>query len=130
MEIRKYTEFDTAKLFDMMMEEGADWECYWGEAGAERYKASLASSSTYVAYEGGSLCGYLRFKEDNGFGIFVYDLLVTKSCRGRGIGKKLIEQVSSDYPDEDTYVMSGADGYYEKLGYSREGSIFKVIPRG
>jgi ribosomal protein S18 acetylase RimI-like enzyme len=79
-----------------------------------------------VAYEGDSLCGYLRFKEDNGFGVYIYDLLVTKSCRGRGIGKKLIEQVCSDYPEEDTYVMSGADGYYEKLGYSREGSIFKV----
>jgi ribosomal protein S18 acetylase RimI-like enzyme len=126
MEIRKYSESDAMKLFDMMKAEGTDWECYWGEAGAERYQSALESSSTYVAYEGETLCGYLRFKEDNGFGVYIYDLLVTKHCRGREIGRKLIEQACSDYPEEDAYVMSGADGYYEKLGYCREGSIFKV----
>jgi ribosomal protein S18 acetylase RimI-like enzyme len=126
MEMRLYTKTDDEQLFDMMREEGKDWSCYYEETGIDRYKRALRSSRAYVAYEGPVLCGYIRCKEDDGFGIYVYDLLVRPAYRGREIGRKLMERVCSDFPDEDVHVMSGVDGYYEKQGYSREGSIFKV----
>lgn len=72
------------------------------------------------------VCGYARCREDDGFGVYVYDLLVRKAYRGREIGKSLMERVCQDFPDQPVYVMSDVDSYYEKLGYRREGSIFEV----
>lgn len=37
-----------------------------------------------------------------------------------------MERVCQDFPDQPVYVMSDVDSYYEKLGYIREGSIFRV----
>ena len=126
MEIRTYSRTDEAHLFDMMREEGSEWAGYWGESGIEKYKTALANSITYVAYEGNELCGYARCRDDDGFGVYVYDLLVKKSYRGNSIGRMLMERVCTDFPNATVYVMSDVDGYYNKQGYCREGSIFKV----
>ena len=126
MEIKTYSKDDEEKLFDMLREEGAEWSSYWGEPTMKNYKKALASSIVFVAYEGGELCGYVRCRDDDGFGVYVYDLLVRKSRRGKSLGRRLLEQVCLRYPDDTVYVMSDADEYYEKQGYRREGSIFEV----
>lgn len=126
MEIRLYLKKDAAQLFEIMKEEGTDWECYYSEAVKEKYQQALDSSITFVVCQGDILCGYVRCRNDNGFGVYVYDLLVKKSYRGQKIGQKLMDFVRSQYPENTVYVMSGVDEYYEKLGYNRAGSIFIV----
>lgn len=126
MEIRKYSKADEALLFDLLVDEGDEWADYHGAAGRDRYVKALESSITYIACDGAVVCGYARCREDDGFGVYVYDLLVGKTHRGRQIGKRLLEQVRRDYPNQPVYVMSDVDTYYEKLGYRREGSIFEV----
>ncbi|HOW23194.1 MAG TPA: GNAT family N-acetyltransferase [Sedimentibacter sp.] len=108
------------------MEEGEDWKDYHGEKGRSMYIKALKSSITYVVYDDAVLCGYVRCREDDGFGVYIYDLLVRKSYRGRQLGKMLMDQVCRDFADQTVYVMSDEDPYYEKLGYIREGSIFIV----
>jgi len=95
-------------------------------AGRDKYIKALESSITYIACDENLVCGYARCREDDGFGVYVYDLLVRKTHRGRQIGKSLMERVCQDFPDQPVYVMSDVDTYYEKLGYRREGSIFEV----
>lgn len=126
MEIRKYSASDAERLFDMMREEGPDWECYFADGAADGYRQVLDCCVTYVAYEGDVLCGYVRCRDDDGFGFYIYDLLVRRNSRGRGIGRKLMEMACSNYPEGAAYVLSGADGYYEKQGYRREGSVYKI----
>jgi ribosomal protein S18 acetylase RimI-like enzyme len=126
MTIRRYTKEDEEPLFEMLREEGDDWSDYYGEKGYARYKKALESSIVYVASEDGILCGYARCREDDGFGVYVYDLLVRKACRGRQLGRMLMEQACADFPEQTIYVMSDVDPYYEKLGYKRAGSIFEV----
>lgn len=126
MEIRQYRKTDEVLLFDLLIDEGEDWVDYHGPAGRSKYIKALESSITYIAYDENLVCGYLRCREDDGFGVYIYDLLVRKSYRGRQIGKCLMERVCRDFPGQSVYVMSDADQYYEKLGYHREGSIFKV----
>lgn len=126
MLIRRYTGADRASLFEMFREEGEDWSDYYGEAGYPRYVKALESSIAYVACDGGMLIGYIRCREDDGFGVYVYDLLVQKHQRGRQIGKMLMERVCEDFEGQPVYVMSDVDPYYEKLGYKKEGSIFIV----
>ncbi len=126
MEIKKYSKADESLLFDLLVDEGDEWSDYHGVAGRDKYIKALESGITYIACDEALVCGYARCREDDGFGVYVYDLLVRKSYRGRRLGKSLMEQVLKDFPNQPVYVMSDVDPYYEKLGYRREGSIFEV----
>jgi ribosomal protein S18 acetylase RimI-like enzyme len=126
MEIMKYRKADESLLFDMLVGEGDEWKDYHGSAGRRMYIKALETSITYIAWDETLVCGYARCREDDGFGVYVYDLLVRKSYRGKQIGKNLMERVCQDFPEQPVYVMSDVDRYYEKLGYRREGSIFEV----
>ncbi len=126
MQIRPYTPADEAILFNLLSDEGEEWSDYHGPTGRPMYLRALASSHTWIAVEENQVCGFVRCREDDGFGVYVHDLLVRRACRGRQIGRLLLAQVCREYPDQTVYVMSDADPYYEKLGYRREGSIFAV----
>jgi GNAT superfamily N-acetyltransferase len=127
MDIRRYTKEDAEPLMELIQAEGEDWACYSAPGAASKYIRMLGDSITHVAEEGGRLLGYARSIADGSLYIFICDLLVDKRSRGRGIGRALMERVCADYPDHTVYVMSGADEYYAKQGYIREGSIFRVV---
>lgn len=121
--IRKYNAaLDYEKLMDLIKSEGEEWKEYLNPI----YIEALEKSITYVALNGGELCGYSRSLSDSGIFLWVIDLLVHKNHRGFSIGKKLMDCILNDYPDIDVYVMSDVDPYYKKLGYEKEGSIFKL----
>lgn len=124
--IRRYTENDTQELFSLIEREGEDWIDYWSIPNRPKYTAALRSSIVYLLFSGDKLCGYLRARDDNGYGVYVYDLLVDRPHRGKEYGRLLMKQVCRDFPCDDVYVMSGVDGYYDKLGYEKEGSIYRV----
>ncbi|MER2063375.1 MAG: GNAT family N-acetyltransferase [Alkalibacterium sp.] len=124
MKINTMTKEDIENIFNMIKQEG--WIDYYNESGYENYIEALQSSITYVAYDGSRACGYVRCLEDHGFGVYVYDLLVRKECRGKCLGRRLMERIHTDYENQPLYVMSEVDDYYEKLGYIKEGSIFKL----
>jgi ribosomal protein S18 acetylase RimI-like enzyme len=128
MEIRKYTrENDEAGLMQMIRDEGQEWSCYWADGFSDKYMSALENSITYVAYEGNEICGYSRSLDDCGFYIYICDLLVKPTFRGRGLGRKLMECLCRDFPDQVVYVMSDVDEYYIKQGFKKEGSVFEVI---
>ncbi|MEA5018547.1 MAG: GNAT family N-acetyltransferase [Erysipelotrichaceae bacterium] len=127
MEIRKYQrEKDEVKLMALLKKEGEAWSCYWQEEVSLKYKEALVNSITYVAYEGDLLCGYCRALDDQGFYLYVCDLLVDIDHRGKAIGKQLIEKLKDGYPHQNIYIMSDVDQYYLKQGYQLIGSIFEV----
>ncbi|NLT39089.1 MAG: GNAT family N-acetyltransferase [Clostridiales bacterium] len=127
MVIKKYDTTIESLLFDMLADEGDDWREYYGAKGREKYRKALGSSIAYVAFDGEHACGYIRCREDDGFGVYVYDLLVRRTHRGMSIGAALMDQVRRDFPCQPVYVMSDVDPYYEKLGYRRVGSIFLAV---
>jgi ribosomal protein S18 acetylase RimI-like enzyme len=126
MEIRQYSKADENLLFDLLIDEGDDWIDYHGPVGRSKYIKALESSITYIVYDENLVCGYASCREDDGFGVYIYDLLVRKTHRGKRIGKALMERVLKDFPNQPIYVMSDVDPYYEKLGYRKVGSIFEV----
>lgn len=126
MEIRVYKKADDEDKLMEMIENEEGWT-YSDDNMSEKYRAALEKSITYVAYEGDVLCGYSRSIDDCGFYVYVCDLLVKPEYRGKNIGRKLMECIYADYPDQIVYVMSDVDGYYKKQGYQRAGSIFEVI---
>lgn len=126
--IRRYDPADEQAFFAMLEAEGEDWRDYSGPAGRASYARAMRSSVAYVLLVDGELCGYARCREDDGFGVYVYDLLVRAPHRGRHLGRALMERVCADFAGQTVYVMSDVDPYYEKLGYHREGSVFVVTP--
>lgn len=123
LNIRKYNPPEDYKnLLHVIASEGDEWKDYLQEG----YQEALEESITYVAYVDDFLCGYVRSMSDFGLFVIVIDLLVHKEHRGNAIGKKLLDCIALKYSNQDIYVLSDADGYYEKIGYDKEGSIFKV----
>ena len=123
VKIRKYDHTnDYNELLKLIKTEGEEWKDYFHP----KYKLVLKMSITYVACVDEKLCGYSRSVNDFGLYIWVIDLLVNKQYRGHSIGKKLMECLISDFPNQDVFVMSDVDEYYKKLGYKKVGSIFKV----
>jgi len=85
-------------LASSYVDEGDDWSDYHGQAGREKYIKALESSVTYLAWDENLVCGYARCREDDGFGVYIYDLLVRKTHRGRQIGKSLIRGCAKTSP--------------------------------
>ncbi len=127
MNIRKYVaETDAAALDALSRSVGDDWSDYWTGDGAARFQAALATCTVFVALDADKIVGYIRARDDGGFGVYVYDLLVAESSRGAGLGHKLIDAVAAAYPTSPLYVMSDVDDYYTKQGFERIGSIFQI----
>jgi GNAT superfamily N-acetyltransferase len=126
MIIKKYTPEDEQKLFELLENEGKEWQAYWHGEGKEKYLKAIANSLVYVLYVGETLCGFARCREDEATGVYVYDLLVNPAYRGNEYGRLLIEKVVADYPNTSVYVNSDVNPYYEKLGYKAIGTIFIV----
>ncbi len=123
IEIKKYDHSrDYDNLLKIIKSEGEEWKDYLNS----KYQEALKQSITYVAYADNELCGYSRSIDDFGLYVWVADLLVDNRYRGHSIGKKLVECLLTDYPNQDVFVMSDVDEYYKKLGYRKEGSIFKI----
>lgn len=123
VEIRKYNpSIDYDGVLALVRSEGSEWKDYVKPT----YRRALEQSITYVAVIDGEICGYSRSINDSKLFIWVIDLLVHIDNRGYSIGKQLMECIHNDYPNMDVYVMSDVDEYYAKLGYKKEGSIFKV----
>lgn len=125
MKIRKYKPEDADALFALIEREGEEWSDYYGP-NRDKYLKALESSTVYLAFEGDVLLGYCRCRDDDGYGVYVYDLLVDKDYRGKNHGRKFIQVVSLDHEGEDVFIMSDVDEYYEKQGYERHGSIFQA----
>ena len=123
--IKRYTKHDEVALFELMEREGTEWEEYYDRR-KEKYKTALANSVAYIICEDDVLCGYCRCRNDDGFGVYIYDLLVDKKHRGKQFGNLLMMQVRTDFPDDTIYVMSDIDPYYEKQGCTCVGSVFEV----
>lgn len=102
-----------------------DWNSFTGAGTIDVFKSVLLSSETYICTSQTVICGYLRALVD-GFGIYVCELYVAPGYRNSGYGKELLGKVKQQHPRQDVYVLSDEDLYYEKLGYKRVGSIFRL----
>ena len=111
MEIKRYSKTDESLLFDLLVDEGDNWSDYHRPAGRGKYIKTLESSITYIACTDTLVSGYVRCREDDGFGVYVYDLLVRNTHRGKQIGKTLMERLFNDFPNHPIYEMSDVDPY-------------------
>jgi ribosomal protein S18 acetylase RimI-like enzyme len=108
-----------------LLEKEPDWSLFLNDDVIDTFKGALIESETFLCQSKGNVCGYLRSLVD-GFGIYVSELYVAPQYRGHGFGSELLAKVKEEHPRQDVYVLSDEDAYYEKLGYQRVGSVFKL----
>lgn len=120
----KYQKKHEQELISLLGKE-PDWRSFLGDDAIDKFKDALLESETFLCETEGNICGYLRALVD-GFGIYISELYVSPKYRGAGFGAELLERIKQEYPKQDVYVLSDEDAYYEKLGYQRVGSVFKL----
>jgi ribosomal protein S18 acetylase RimI-like enzyme len=122
--ILKYQSEHEDELLALIRNE-PDWSSFVSEGAIDTFKDALLEGETYLCESQGNICGYIRALVD-GFGIYVSELYVAPGCRGNGYGEELLSKVKQEHPNQDVYVFSDEDLYYEKLGYKRVGSVFQL----
>ena len=125
MEILRYKrEHEDAVI--SAIKEDPDWDMFTKESSIGNYRKELLESITYVCYENGAFCGFLRALLDDCLAIYISELFVVPEWRKRTIGRTLIARVKMDFRHLTVYALSDEDDYYEKLGYRKVGSVFEI----
>jgi len=122
--ILKYQKEHELELISLLGKE-PDWSSFLNDDVIDTFKKALLESETFLCESKGTICGYLRALVD-GFGIYISELYVAPQYRGSSLGSMLLAKVKQEYPNQDVYVLSDEDVYYEKLGYRRVGSVFQL----
>lgn len=123
-EIFKYKKTHEEKLLSLLVIE-PDWNSFTSEDSIGKFKQALLNCETYICVVNGEVCGYIRAIVDS-FGVYISELYVSPSQRNQGYGRSLLVTLKDKYSDQDVYVLSDEDLYYEKLGLNRAGSVFQL----
>jgi len=125
MEILRYKIEHEEAVLSAIKEDPA-WDIFTNDSAIDNYRRSLHTSITYVCYDSGDFCGYLRALLDDGFAVYISELYVTPKWRNRTIGRSLLSRVKMDFHCLTVYALSDEDAYYEKIGYKKIGSVFEI----
>ena len=125
MEILRYRSAHEKALFAAIKKD-ANWALFTSDGAIDNYRKALKKSITFVCFDKSEFCGYLRALLDDGFAVYISELYVVPECRNRTIGRSLIAQVKKEFDSLTVYALSDEDAYYEKLGFTRIGSVFEV----
>ena len=125
MEISRYKPEHEDALISAIKED-PNWDIFTNEKAIDTYKKRLRESITYICYENGEFGGYLRALLDDGLAIYISELFVVPERRNRTIGRTLIAKVNTEFGHLTVYALSDEDAYYEKLGYTRVGSVYVI----
>ncbi len=102
-----------------------DGHSFWA-AGRQRTQLvrMLGGSQVVVsAWQGRALVGFGRATSDGVFRAVLWDVVVAEDHQGRGLGRRIVEELLSSPPvaaAERVYLMTTTgEGFYEKLGFKR-----------
>ena len=99
-------------------------------------KAFEASHTTVFVYHGDRLIGFGRAISDGAYQAAIYDCAVLPEFQGRGIGKKIMNEILSSVSHCNVilYAAPGKEGFYQSLGFRgisvSTGSLFTLVVDG
>ena len=85
-------------------------------------RAHAASFACVYAWDNGKLVGSARAVSDGVLYATIYDVVVDPACQGKGVGRKLVQNLIDRLPVERIFLTSVPDkqGFYAKLGFLRQ----------
>lgn len=108
-------------------------ESYWAnERSDQKIKKSLEGSTCFGAYYNNQQIGFARVVTDGATVYWLCDVYVDEAYRGLGVGKKLIETITTHEDYRNVFgILSTRDahGLYEPYGFVRDhGKTLTRIP--
>lgn len=82
-------------------------------------------SQWVIAEEEGIIRGFARYITDNVLTIYLCDIIVDPSFRGKHIGKTLIDEIFKENPGLRIDLASFEDGFYEKIQFRPIGNAYR-----
>lgn len=99
-------------------------QSYWAnERSDEKIKKSLEGSTCFGAYYDNRQIGFARVVTDGATVYWLCDVFVDEAYRGQGVGKKLIETITTHEDYRNLFgILSTRDahGLYEQYGFVRD----------
>lgn len=99
-------------------------QSYWAnERSDEKIKKSLEGSRCFGAYYDNRQIGFARVVTDGATVYWLCDVFVDEAYRGQGVGKKLIETITTHEDYRNLFgILSTRDahGLYEQYGFVRD----------
>ncbi|MBL8130897.1 MAG: GNAT family N-acetyltransferase [Anaerolineae bacterium] len=93
----------------------------------------IATPLVLAAFDGDRLIGIARVLTDDLFRAYVEDVIVDESCRGRGIGKQIMEALMERLAHVEEITFNCEEHlipFYEQFGFERFSMTFMHIWRG
>jgi ribosomal protein S18 acetylase RimI-like enzyme len=89
------------------------------QAGQYRGISRAARTNLPPAASAGDIAGFLYLLNDGEVQAYIATMAVHAGSRGRGIGTRLIQEAFAACGARRIDLLSGADGFYEKLLHQR-----------
>jgi len=126
-----YRDFDAdllSPLAEMAIAEG--WDSFRNPGTAKKAFTS-PGCIVVVAFEGDKPVGFIQMQTDLGIHAHISNILVLAACRGRGIGRRLVEFAfdRSGAKYVDLVSTEGSDDFYRAFEH-QEFPGFRIYPRG
>ncbi|MEF3301691.1 GNAT family N-acetyltransferase [Paenibacillus sp. GYB003] len=97
---------------------------YWAnKRSKETIEKSIRNSICYGAYFQNKQVGFARVVTDGATMYWLCDVFIDETCRGKGIGKKLVETIVNSEPLRNLTGLLGtkdAHGLYEQFGFQSD----------
>jgi N-acetylglutamate synthase-like GNAT family acetyltransferase len=120
--LRKAEEADVPRIRELMRSVPGFWSSDWRHNALEL----ALGSSTVLAYVWENESQILGFvcAHDLGFRAYLNELVVAEPCRMNGIGRSLVERVTSELNSRGCRVVisdvwKDAQGFYESMGWTK-----------
>ncbi|MGT2846808.1 GNAT family N-acetyltransferase [Streptococcus massiliensis] len=100
----------------------------WTNFTKEKVAAMLEASASIwlVLEEAGEIIGFARYITDGVETTFIGEIIVAKSHRRQGLGRRLIEEIEARQPATRIELASEEDGFYKALGFIPIGSALRL----
>lgn len=100
----------------------------WTNFTKEKVAAMLEASASIclVLEEAGEIIGFARYITDGVETTFIGEIIVAKSHRRQGLGRRLIEEIERRLPATRIELVSEEDGFYKALGFRFVGNGFRL----
>ena len=118
IQIKETHEFTVEQLQDLFLSVG--WSS--GHYPQRLVVAMRNFEAVYAAWDGDLLVGLICAMDDGSMTAYVHYLLVRPEYQGRGIGKRLVQEVKERYSEYLRVVIVAYDdevGFYEGCGFKR-----------
>ncbi|MBT8370437.1 MAG: GNAT family N-acetyltransferase [Desulfobacterales bacterium] len=132
--IREATFIDRPAIKKLMQSEEGFWQDSWHDDVID-HGIKSAYKLAFVWEESNQVVGFIC-AHDLGFRVYLSELIVDKSVRRKGIGKKLVRKIEDELTTKGRTVLISdvwrdAAGFYKNLGWSEPDVILmrKILRR-